>query len=142
MDVVVARWVGTISTFERGDPVWDLHAYRVARYLLHLATGDVRDLPASQRCTADQLIRAVASISANVAEGHSRPSLAERTRFLSYALGSTREAVTWYATFADTIGVPASEVRAALLTRARRLVFGLLRAAKSRRNAPLFPRGR
>jgi len=45
---------------------------------------------------ADQLYRAVGSISANLAEGYSRISGKDRALFYQYSLGSTREARDWY----------------------------------------------
>ncbi len=48
------------------------------------------------RSLADQLYRAVCSISANIAEGYSRSTGKDRARFLEYSLGSAREARDWY----------------------------------------------
>jgi four helix bundle protein len=45
---------------------------------------------------SDQLIRAVGSISANIAEGYSRGSGKDQARFYEYALGSARESRGWY----------------------------------------------
>jgi four helix bundle protein len=45
---------------------------------------------------ADQLYRALGSISANLAEGYSRGTGPDRARFYEYALGSTRESRDWY----------------------------------------------
>lgn len=45
---------------------------------------------------ADQLIRAIDSISANIAEGYSRSTGKDKARFMEYALGSAREAHDWY----------------------------------------------
>jgi four helix bundle protein len=45
---------------------------------------------------ADQLYRATGSMSANLAEGYSRGTGADRARFYEYALGSARESRDWY----------------------------------------------
>jgi four helix bundle protein len=45
---------------------------------------------------ADQLYRAIGSISANIAEGYSRGTGKDRARFYEYALGSARESRDWY----------------------------------------------
>ena len=45
---------------------------------------------------ADQLYRAIGSISANIAEGYSRGTGRDRARFFEYALGSAREGRDWY----------------------------------------------
>ena len=44
---------------------------------------------------ADQLCRALGSVSANVAEGYSRGTGRDRARFYEYALGSARESRDW-----------------------------------------------
>lgn len=43
-----------------------------------------------------QLYRATGSISANIAEGHSRQSGKDQADYYEYALGSTHESRTWY----------------------------------------------
>ncbi|HVU64439.1 MAG TPA: four helix bundle protein, partial [Phycisphaerales bacterium] len=140
MAATIGRWMASISPVERADPLWGLLSYRTARYALHLATADVRGLAPTRRELGDQLIRAVASIGANLGEGYSRPSLSEQARFYSYALGSTREAISWYVALEDVIGTESALVRAAVLGRVRRLTFGMLRSAKKQRGVSLFRR--
>jgi four helix bundle protein len=67
--------------------------YRLALFLGDLAWHDVTKLVSDRRTVslADQLFRAIGSIGANIAEGYSRQSGKDRTRFYEYALGSTRE---------------------------------------------------
>src|SRR5512135_794220 len=101
MDVALletlGRWEDSVSPAETGDPIWKLHAYRLSRYLLDCAVDDIGGAePALSAQTADQLRRAVASISANLAEGYSRRTPNDRVRFYSYALGSVRESIVWY----------------------------------------------
>lgn len=92
------------KTWEKGvpeaykvDSLWKMTAYRRALYLSDLCWQDLQTLQKDKRTfsIADQLYRAVGSISANLAEGYSRVSGKERALFYQYALGSTREARDW-----------------------------------------------
>ena len=90
-------WETRVPDALRGDPLWRFHTYRVAIYLLALARDDVRKAkrPMDQRIV-EQLLNSVASVSANVAEGYGRPTMRDRARFYSIALGSLRESCSWY----------------------------------------------
>lgn len=80
------------------DPLWQMRVYRLALFASDLGWHDVSVLAEDprMRSLADQLYRALGSIAANIAEGYSRHSGKERARFYEYALGSAREARTWY----------------------------------------------
>ncbi len=79
-----------------GDPLWRVRMFRMASYLASRARSDAARLGLhASLAQADQLVRAVNSVAANIAEGYSRDSDADRRRFYGYALGSTREAITW-----------------------------------------------
>ncbi len=122
----LGRWEEGVSPAETGDPLWKLHAYRVARYLLDRSLLDLREAaPPVHPQTADQLRRAAASISANLAEGYSRHTPADRVRFYSYALGSVREATVWYVSLRDHLPAERLEQRMTLLAQLRRLVLGM-----------------
>lgn len=99
-----------------------LEAVREAREDARIAVGDpvLRDVGA-------QLLRAVASIAANVAEGYSRGSSADRRRFLEYALGSARETIVWY----EAAGLAESPARIARLVAIRRLLLTMIRNSRS-----------
>jgi four helix bundle protein len=75
-----------------------MEVYRYALCAADLAWSDVSKLVQDQRTMSlsDQLYRAVDSIGANIAEGYSRRSGKDQARFYEYALGSAREARTWY----------------------------------------------
>ena len=75
-------------------------------------------------------MRAVGSISANLGEGYSRSTRADRLRFLGYSLGSARECVTWYHGARDVIAESVIDERLVLLTRIRSLVLGLIRSLR------------
>ena len=85
----------------------------------------------TQAAAIDQLTRALGSIAANIAEGYSRASSAERLRFYGYALGSTREAITWYNTLRAELG-PVAESRQDSLVQIRRLLLTTLRRARTK----------
>ena len=140
MDREVDAWMDTLRRSELEDPVWKLRAYAISRYALFLATADLRRLAASHQPIADQLSRAVGSISANLGEGYGRPTLADRSRFYSYALGSIREAISWYASIEDSLGPDSVGDRIDVLSRVRRLTFGLLKAIQRAKGKPTFER--
>ena len=127
------KWQAAQPELLRTDALWTLDSYRLALYLTELSTADMRrardgDLAAARK----QLLKAVISISANIAEGYSRPTLADRSRFIAYALGSTREAVTWYASFRIPLGDPTLFARYSHLARLRRILIATQRNQHSR----------
>lgn len=81
------------------DNLWRMKAYRLALLLGAIGWRDVTKLAEDRRtiAVADQLYRAIGSIGANIAEGYSRNSGKDRTRYYEYALGSARECKHWYA---------------------------------------------
>ena len=119
-------WEAGASENRRGDPVWRFNAYRVALFLLNPAGHDAKLLQARRvfPFQTDQLLRAVGSISANIAEGLGRTSAAERSRFFGIALGSLREAQTWYDAVASELSLELVDVRLGQLTELRRLLIG------------------
>jgi four helix bundle protein len=98
VEATFEEWQETVPTAIRADALWAVAAFRKATYLADIAWEDVSCLGGDRRTWAlsDQLCRAVGSIGANIAEGYSRGSRRDRTRFYEYALGSAREARTWY----------------------------------------------
>ena len=119
-------WEAGVSEHLRGDPVWRFNAYRVAHFLLDRAGRDANKLRGRRAVSfqTDQLLRAVASIGANIAEGLGRPSAAERLRFFGIALGSLREAQTWYDAVAGELPPELVDLRLRQLTELRRLLIG------------------
>jgi four helix bundle protein len=92
------EWVKTVPKAVTGDTLWRMEVYRMAEYLGYLAFDDT-DFIAEKRhrvSLADQLYRAVGSISANIAEGYGDANDKDQTRFYRYALRSAREARSWY----------------------------------------------
>ncbi len=92
------EWLASVPQELAGDPLWRMEVYRLAVLAGDLAWHDTSKLVQDKRMfgLADQLYRAVGSISANIAEGYSRQSGKDQARFYEYALGSAREARGWY----------------------------------------------
>lgn len=91
-------WERSVADHERRDPLWKMESYRLARFAgnsVWVVAEALRKRPLGYP-VADQLLRSVHSIAANLAEGYSRGSGRDRVRFFEYALGSTREAIVWY----------------------------------------------
>lgn len=110
------------------DPLERVQAYQLAREAGRLARADceaLRDDPLLVD-SARQLFRAVGSIAANIAEGYVRSTVADRRRFLEYALGSAREACVWY----EHVAPPDLAERIARLTSIRRLLLTMIRTSR------------
>ena len=92
------EWTAGVSEEIRGDSLWRVEAYRLALFVADLDWSDTANLLQEKRTLslADQLMRALGSIAANIAEGYSRGTGKVRARFYEYALGSARESRTWF----------------------------------------------
>lgn len=93
-----AEWLAGVPAEITNDPAWKLEVYRLALFAGDLGWLDVQAISKRQHMLsiADQLQRAVQSISANITEGYSRSKPLDRARFLEYTLGSARESRDWY----------------------------------------------
>jgi four helix bundle protein len=82
----------------KAGPIWAFLAYRKALFLYDLTWEDCGKLVRDRRgqAVAQQLIRSVGSISANVEEGHGRGYGKQRDWFFGVAIGSARESKGWY----------------------------------------------
>lgn len=114
---------------ETFDPLRRVQAYQLALEAVREGREDARIIVGDPvlRDLGPQLVRAVASIAANIAEGYSRASSADRRRFLEYALGSTRETIVWY----EAAGLPESPTRITRLVAIRRLLLTMIRNSRS-----------
>ena len=92
------EWQAGVPDEIKGDSLWKLEAYRLGLFVAEISWHDALELNKHSltRSIADQLYRAVCSISANIAEGYSCSTGKDRARFLEYSLGSAREARDWY----------------------------------------------
>ena len=124
-------WVRVMREARRGDALWSVQAYQLASYVIACHTYD-RQVNAVFASAPEfgQLSHAIGSVAANIAEGYSRPSVADRNRFYDYALGSTREAITWYDTLRFALGATTDD-RQATLIKVRRLLLTTLRTSRS-----------
>ena len=92
------EWEVTVHERVRREPVWEFWGYRKALFFYDLAWQDCQKLVRDRcgRAVAEQLIRSVGSISANIEEGHGRGYGKQRNWFLTVAIGSARESKGWY----------------------------------------------
>ena len=93
-----AEWLGAVPTEITKDPIWKLEVYRLALFADDISWHDVLALSKERLMwsVADQLHRALGSISANLTEGYSRSKGLDRARFFEISLGSARESRDWY----------------------------------------------
>ena len=112
------EWLTSVPETITGDTLWKMELYRTALFLGDLAWHDSRKLTKQPqtRSLADQLFRAVGSISANIAEGYSRSSGKDQARFYEYSLGSARESRDWYFKARHVLGTDVTDHRLDLLT--------------------------
>jgi four helix bundle protein len=93
-----AEWMEQVCPSLKRDPLWSFQVYPKALFLHELAWKDCEYLLKDPRgrAIANQLIRSVGSISANVEEGYGRGLGREYSYFLGIAMGSARESRGWY----------------------------------------------
>ena len=137
-DQALRTWEQSQPSSVTGDAVWRLDCYRDSLYLLSLARVDVRatSTRSASRFARDQLLSAIASISANIAEGYGRSTNADRSRFFSYALGSARESVVWYQAVLPPEEDHLLHDRLDRLARVKQMLLGLLGRIRRRTNKP------
>ena len=125
-------WEGSLPAAVTADRIWRMQAYRLALFATHVAALDVRELQRNRSMfgVADQLLRAVGSVGANISEGYSRGTGMDRARFYEYALGSAREGRHWYLSVHELLGADRVAERVDLLTRVMRLLLAALPVAR------------
>ena len=113
-----------------GDPLWSVQAYRISMYAVDCHSFDREsNSKFSSAAAIHQLTRSLGSVAANLAEGYSRASSADRLRFYGYSLGSARESIAWYNTLRLELGA-VTESRQEKLIQIRRLLLTTLRRAR------------
>lgn len=122
------RWQGVVPSSITVDPLWKMIVYRKSLFLSDMAWNDCIRLYKNKRTVslADQLYRAVGSISANVAEGYSRGTGMDRARFFEYALGSAREGRDWYFKGRHTLGYEPAQCRSEQLAEVISMLVALI----------------
>ena len=82
-EVTYEEWEAGAPGVIKGDSLWKMTAYRLALFVADVGWHDVTCLMRDRRTLglADQLYRALGSISANLAEGYSRGTGRDRAHF-------------------------------------------------------------
>ena len=126
------EWEAQVHRSERADALWRMEPYRLSRFLMPHAHFDATQLQRQPlgRPLVSQLWRSEVSIPANLAEGFSRGTGADRARFYEYALGSTRECIVWYEGARRMLDDSIIEERLESLVRVKRLVLSILPATR------------
>jgi four helix bundle protein len=117
-EMIFEKWVATVPQRVKAEACWKFTAYPKALYLYELAWEDCGQLQRDTRgrAVANQLIRSVGSISANIEEGHGRGvGGKDYLYFLRIAEGSARESKGWYFRARKLLGGESVETRQALL---------------------------
>jgi len=127
-DPAFEKWVQELPSSVTSDALWRLNCYQEALFLFSLAREDALVLHRARpfAAVAEQLARSVGSIAANMAEAYGRPTNNDRIRYFAYALGSVREATTWYDGARTTLDSDQVTDRLARLSRVRAMLIGLL----------------
>ncbi len=126
------EWVASLPVELTGDPLWRMEVYRLAVLAGDLAWSDVSALVRDRRVVslADQPYRSIGSIGANIAEGYSHRSGKDQARFYEHALGSAREARSWYYQGSHVLPEVVVTHRLELLTRIIRLLLTIIPAER------------
>jgi len=121
-------WEAQVPFSITTDTLWKMKVYRKALFLADINWLDVTKLTKDKRTQslADQLYRAVGSISANIAEGYSRGTGRDRARFYEYALGSARESRDWYYKARHILGETVTNHRLDLLSEIIRMLLTII----------------
>ena len=91
-------WKATVHKSIRNDPLWNFQVYPKSLFLYDLAWKDCEYLLKDTRgkAVANQLIRSVGSVSANIEEGFGRGYGRDYAYRLKIAQGEARESRGWY----------------------------------------------
>ena len=122
------EWMESVPREFREDPLWRMEVYRLSLFAADLAWPDVTKLIQDKRTIglADQLYRAIGSVSGNIAEGYGRQSGKDQARYYEYALGSAREGRNWYYQSRHVLTNLVAQHRMRLLTQIIRLLLTII----------------
>jgi len=129
------EWQTLLPGVLKKDVLWSVRAYRLGLFVADVGWHDVTKLMRDRRTlrVADQLYRALGSVSANIAEGYSRGTGKDRARFYEYALGSARESRDWYYKSRHVLGDEVIVHRLDLLTEIIRLLLTMIPDQRGRK---------
>ena len=118
-----------------GDPLHRMAVYRLA---VALSASGWKDAVSLYKCPitrkiAGQLYAATGSIRANLSEGYSRASGADRARLFEYALGSARECRDWYDLARPVLGTEIVSARDATRVQIIRVLLVIIPRERRRR---------
>jgi four helix bundle protein len=113
------EWELSVPNEFQQDAIWHSTAYRMGLFISERCQSELDTLFGNARTAhaADQLSRALESISATYAEGYSRSTIADRCRYFDYALGSARESRDWSFKLRRWLPEPLRDELLAFLTR-------------------------
>jgi four helix bundle protein len=122
------QWESTVPAAFRQDSLWKVQGYRLSLFLADMSWSDVVESAKDRRTLglSDQLYRSVGSIGANLAEGYSRGTGKDRSRFYEYSLGSARESRDWYYKGRHVLGDQIANNRIELLSHIIRLLLAMI----------------
>ena len=123
-----AQWLDSVPRELKEDSLWRMEVYRLSVFAADLAWPDATRLIQDKRTIslADQLYRAVGSVSGNIAEGYGRQSGKDQARYYEYALGSAREGRNWYYQSRHVLTDLVAQHRIQLLTQIIRLLLTII----------------
>ncbi len=130
-----------VSIATSRDPIWRMRVYQLAVELLEESWPDAEELSHHPMMlkVCDQLYSAVGSIEANIADGYSRSSGKDRSRFFEYALSSTRESITWYRAAKPILGSNITTRRWNKIEEIRRLLLTIIPRERGKTIRPSRP---
>lgn len=122
------EWLKSVPAELAEDSLWRMEAYRLALFMGDICWHDVSKLVHDKRTLdlANQLYRSAGSIAGNIAEGYSRGTGRDRSRFYEYALGSARESRGWYYHGRQILGENVMNHRLNLLGQIIRLLLTMI----------------
>ena len=128
------EWLESVPVEFKQDALWRMKVYRLALFAGELAWYDVGKLAKDKRTVglADQLYRAMGSVSENISEGYSRSSGRDQARFYEYALGSGRESRGWYYKGRHVLTEEVAHHRIRLLSEVIRLLLTMIPKERAR----------
>jgi four helix bundle protein len=131
------EWQGQVHERVTKEPTWQNLGYRKALFLYDLAWRDCEKMTRDRRgrAIAEQLIRSVGSVSANIEEGHGRGYGKQRDWFVTVSMGSARETKGWYWRARQLLAQNVLEHRLALVDEVIALLVSELNRQRSRRTS-------
>ena len=126
------EWEASVPEAMRDDALWSMRVYRAALYAAELGSRDAERLGGNRAFLelSDQLKRSTGSIGVNIAEGYSRLSRRDRSRFYEYALGSARESREWYYRAREPLGPGTANGRIALHSAISHILLVMLKNSR------------